>query len=440
MRNMRIAELLFNRPLMISEGKLNSILHVLGPRLNVDVANLPNEQAQVMSDEQRCRAGYAVVDTTAIIGIYGPLLHRRMASDYPSGGPTTYGEIGQAIDTALQDDGVKSIILDIDSPGGEVNGAFDLADHIYNSRDLKPITAIINEAAYSAAYLLASSASRIILPRTAGVGSVGVIATHMDFSKWEAEEGITVTHVYAGARKADFSQHAPLSTDAFKVLQGMVDDSYRLFVDTVARNRGLDTDAVMATEAGIYIGKKAIAAGLADEVMPVKKAVANQIKGTISSVTATGKKETISMSENKEEQVPAGKAAGGANCGGCACSSCDLPEQECGDCKKKPGMGEHKEMAQKAAADERTSLLALHAAVFGEEAGTKFQAIVSSGITAEQAKTLGVTAQAGEGDVMAAILAALHAASPEGLKPGHMKPAESASIDTAGIYASRQTK
>ena len=206
MRNMHIAGLLFNRPLMISEAKLGVILHILGPRLNLDLSGLPKSEAVVVSDSERARAGYQVMqNNTAVIGVYGPLMHRCLASEFPSGGPTTYAEIWKAFDMAMADDAVQSVVMDFDTPGGDVSGCFDFADHIYQSRGIKPITAVVNEMAYSAGYLLASACSRIVVPRTGAVGSVGVIACHADFSRAEEAAGITVTHVFAGARKADYS-------------------------------------------------------------------------------------------------------------------------------------------------------------------------------------------------------------------------------------------
>lgn len=302
MRNMRIAELLFNRPLMISESKLNVVLHALGPRFNLDLSALPEQKAVMLSDQDRARSGYYVRDGVAVIGMYGPLLHRVMAADYPSGGPTTYGEIRNAFDTALADDGVQSIMFDIDSPGGEVCGVFDLADHIYQARSIKPSTAVVNESAYSAAYLLASAAGRIIIPRTGGAGSVGVVATHADFSRAEDAAGITVTHVYAGSKKVDYSPHAPLSSEALQDLQAGVAETYDLFVATVARNRNISESGVRGTEAGCYVGKKAVAIGLADEIAPVAKAIElTRIGGR--SITNMSAVTTATETEEKMDKV-----------------------------------------------------------------------------------------------------------------------------------------
>jgi len=356
MRNMRVAELLFNRPLMIAESKLNVILHALGPRFNLDLASIPVQEAAVLSDQDRARSGYYVRDGVAVVGIYGPLLHRVMASDYPSGGPTTYGEIRKSFDTALADDGVRSVLLDIDSCGGEVCGVFDLADHIYQSRALKPITAVCNESAYSAAYLLASSAGRIIVPRTGGAGSIGVVATHVDFSRAEDSAGITVTHIYAGARKVMGTPHQPLSSDAFNEIQAGVMETYDLFVSTVARNRGVAESVVRNTEAGCFVGKKAVAIGLADEVAPADHAIQIARKGgnkqhhKMSAVTAATEKEETMNKETLKENHPAlyqsildegrtsttaaAMGGGGPMCATCSCKDCE--GGDCTTCTKNP--------------------------------------------------------------------------------------------------------
>lgn len=380
MKNLRIAELLFNRPLMISEAKLNVILQVLGPRFNLDLSGMPALEAAQISDQERSRAGYRVQNGIGIIGIHGPLMHRVLASEFPSGGPTTYADIRRAFDLAMVDDGVQSIVLDIDSPGGEVHGAFDLADHIYQSRAVKPITAIVNESAYSAAYLLASAASRIVVPRTGGVGSIGVIATHADFSRAEDAAGIAVTHVFAGARKADFSPHQPLGNEAQAVLQSLVGDTYELFVETVARNRGLKAKEVRDTEAGIFEGKKAVTQKLADEVSAVDRALANagKHKFTVSAggrlAAGAGKESKAMTLEELKQNHP------------------DLYEQILAEGRQG--------MITQAAADaasseavttERGRVLGLVTACLGEEPGKRLSTIVTANLSAEQVADLGLT-------------------------------------------------
>jgi signal peptide peptidase SppA len=306
MRHLRLAERLFNQPLMISEAKLNVIQSVFARQsgLALSGAAPAGEMIQV-SEEDQVRAGYTAKNGVGVIGIYGPLMHRVLDMEFPSGGPTTYSDIRGAFDLALADDAVQGIVLDIDSPGGEVCGVFDLADHIFQARGIKPITAVVNESAYSAAYLLASAAERIVIPRTGGAGSIGVIATHADFSRAEDEAGITVTHVYAGARKADFSPHMALSPEAAAILQRLVDDTYALFVDTVAHYRGMNVKDVRGTQAGLYVGKKAVAAKLADRVMPVDQALTDAPRGKGTRLVAAShpkKEQHMTIEELRQEQ------------------------------------------------------------------------------------------------------------------------------------------
>lgn len=426
MRNLRIAELLFNRPLMIAEAKLNTILHVLGPRFDLNISALPSVDAVAMSEEARARAGYVVQDGVAIVGIHGPLLHRRLASDYPSGGPSTYAEIRRSFDLALADDGVREIVMDMDSPGGEGHGVFDLADHIFQARGTKPITAVVNESAYSAGYLLASAADRIIVPRTGGVGSIGVIATHADFSRAEDAAGITVTHVFSGARKADFSPHQPLSSEALATLQEQVGDMYEMFIEAVARNRGMSVKAVRSTDAGIFEGKKAVSMGLADEVAPVDKAINAICKGkalTTRSATAGKEKKNMTIAELKENH-PA------------------LVAQIEEDARR--GMIAEDEAANRQAAalqefatTERSASAALVTTLFGEEPGKKFAAVVDAGLNSDQVKTLGISLAVDESTVdtesRTAILAGLKDAAPAGLTG--LKATGEAAERTAAVSA-----
>lgn len=198
----------------------------------------------------------------AVIEISGPLVSR------PSGwcSPLSYSEIAAAFAGALADGNVSAIVLRIDSGGGEASGCFDLADMIHAARGQKPMTAVIDDRACSAAYAIASACDEIVLSRTACVGSVGVVAYHEDRSGADRMAGVVVEYVYAGAHKIDGNPHGPLTDQARAAVQAEVGRLYEMFVEAVARNRGLSVEAVQATEAGVYFGADAVAAGLADRV------------------------------------------------------------------------------------------------------------------------------------------------------------------------------
>jgi signal peptide peptidase SppA len=173
----------------------------------------------------------------SIIPIHGVLTKRSGVFDNMLG-MTSYDEIREQVTAALADDSTDTILLDIDSPGGETSGLFDLADFIYASRSQKRIWAIANDEAYSAAYAIASSAEKVFVSRTSGVGSIGVIASHIDQSLFDEKQGIKYTTVFAGNRKNDLTPHEPINFEALQGLQEEVNRLYEMFVELVARNRG----------------------------------------------------------------------------------------------------------------------------------------------------------------------------------------------------------
>ena len=433
MKHLRVAERLFNRPLMISEPKLNTILHIFGQKSGLDLVGLPSSIAGDVTVSKESNAGYVVKNGVGIIGIFGPLMHRVLAMEFPSGGPMTYAAIQTAFDRAQEDNDVHTIVGLFGTPGGEVSGAFDLADHIYHSRGKKPLLAIVDEEALSAGYLIASSFDRIVMPRTGVAGSIGVIATHADFSRMEEAAGVKVTHVYSGARKADFSSHQPLSVEALNILQRSVDESCELFIDTVARNRGLTTQSIRAMEAGFFEGKHAVNAKIVDEIISARKALASVGNGStykkISASTQTGprKMETKTMNiqeiqENHPEIVDAIRT-----------------EARAGMIDKAEAEAEADAVAATAAAAESGRILALAAATLGEDLGKKLETIVGAGLTAEQVQALGVTFAAETSAVEQQMLAAITAAAAAGVRPaqGASNP-EKTGIDTAAIYARRR--
>lgn len=260
MQLVHLASLLYGTPLLIARSKLDVILSVLGPRIG-----LPEIDTAVRLPTPK--AGNSVGQPgIAIIPVHGTLVRRAIGLEAASG-LTSYGEIAARLDTALADPQVSGILLDLDSPGGEAGGVFELAARIRAANDIKPVWAHANDSAYSAAYAIAAAASRLTLSQTAGVGSIGVIALHVDQSIKDAKDGIAFTSIYAGHHKNDFSPHAPLSPQAASTLQTEVDRLYGIFVSQVAQMRGLDSDAVRATEAGLLFGEAAVTAGLADAVI-----------------------------------------------------------------------------------------------------------------------------------------------------------------------------
>jgi capsid assembly protease len=287
MHHAQIAQRAFNTPLMVDPAKALAFLSGLGPRITgqeITFQGMESEAADPTAANVSARASlfgndlaqrhqrngsqpYALVDGIAVIEIAGTLVHRG-AWIGQSSGLTSYEGIAAQLQAALADPGVRGIALDIDSFGGEVAGAFDLADRIRAARSRKPIHALVAEHALSAGYVLASQADRIILPRTGAVGSIGVVALHTEMSGALDQKGIAVTLIHAGSHKIDANPYQPLPEAVHSQMQRELEVVRFLFAETVAAGRGdrLTHAAALATEAAVFRGADAIAAGLADEL------------------------------------------------------------------------------------------------------------------------------------------------------------------------------
>jgi len=170
-----LAQRMFNTPLALHPRKAEVVMAALTDRFGLTrIQSMSDWEDEDDSFSRQARdTGYDVVEGIAIIPIQGTLV-QKLGTLRPYSGMTGYDGIRACFLRALYDSEVKAICLDIDSPGGEVAGCFDLVDEIFAARGSKPVWAILSESAYSAAYALASAADKIIVPRTGGVGSVGV--------------------------------------------------------------------------------------------------------------------------------------------------------------------------------------------------------------------------------------------------------------------------
>jgi signal peptide peptidase SppA len=264
------ASRLAGRPWAIAPARLEALL------ASAAAFTIGSDLPPWLQDASRS-PGYTVTESgIAVVPVLGPLVAR---SDWLTVllGASEYGAVAEALTAAAENPAVHGIVLEVDSPGGEVGGLFDAVDAIgaIKRQSAKPMFAVASEAALSAAYAVASAADRIYVSRTGEVGSVGVIAVHIDESGADAMAGLKWTLIHAGARKTDGNPHEPLSPRATASIQADVDHLYDQLVDLVAANRGLNPDVVRATEAAIYRGERAVAAGLADRIGSVAQAIAD---------------------------------------------------------------------------------------------------------------------------------------------------------------------
>jgi len=271
----RLAQRAFNVPWALHPTKAEVILAALADRmgvaqmLRVDGSVVPmameDDEYGFAEPGRNPRTGYDMVGPIAVIPVQGTLV-QKLGSLRPWSGMSGYDGIRQNLFAALGDPAVEAIVFDIDSPGGEVAGCFDLVDTIYGARGQKPMWSILNEAAYSAAYAIACATDRITVPRTGGVGSIGVITAHVDLSQALTAAGVKVTFITYGDRKADGHAELPLSDEALARFQADIDTMGELFTETVARNRNIAAATVRDWQASTFMGAQGVALGLADEV------------------------------------------------------------------------------------------------------------------------------------------------------------------------------
>ncbi len=213
---------------------------------------------------------YVVRDGILQIPVKGVLLY-----DFPwafGSFATGYDYIARALDRGLSDGNVRGIGLMVYSYGGQGLGCFDLANRIYAARSLKPIKAYA-AMAYSAGYAIASAAQSITMSADSCVGSIGVVMTHVDISRMIESFGEKITFIQFGKHKTDGNSYQSLPDEVKARWQSSCDEMGARFCALVARNRGLDSAAVQATEAECYTANEALKLGLVDVVAPLDDAV-----------------------------------------------------------------------------------------------------------------------------------------------------------------------
>ena len=211
---------------------------------------------------------YEVSDGILTIPVYGSLLDK-FSMQFGSWA-TGYEYIQKAFERGMSDAGVRSILLDIDSPGGHGAGNFELVDYMAEIGDAKPVHAVANGLALSGGYSIASVADSLMVRPSGSTGSVGVIAVHFDMSEMLANEGIKPTVIRSGKYKAEGNMLEPLSEHARERFQEESDRMYGTFVATVAKNRGISEDSVRETEAQVYGAEDSVAIGFADRVGEIR--------------------------------------------------------------------------------------------------------------------------------------------------------------------------
>lgn len=283
----RIASRIFDQPLLYDDRKAETLVRQLGPRLlgqDVIVMNGPGEIDHTAFSGGRPSVGvvgdrlgrafdakgistFDLVENVAVIAIEGTLVQKGGWIGSNSG-ETSYQGLQTQIARAARSDRVKGVVFEVDSFGGQGNGAFECAAMMRELSRIKPTIAILTDFAYSGGYLLAAQARQIIMPEFGGAGSIGVVMMHADRSGQLDKEGIKITFVRSGARKMEGNPFEALPDGLRERWQAQADAMRDAFAATVARGRGkrMTKKAALDTEAACFTAAEAVSLGLADAV------------------------------------------------------------------------------------------------------------------------------------------------------------------------------
>lgn len=215
----------------------------------------------------------------AVLPLFGIIGPKRTARGMSEPGGTGVQSFREDFDAVMDDQNVEAVVIDCDSPGGNVHGVDDLSAHIYSRRGEKPIKAVANHMMASAAYYIASAADEVIATRTADVGSIGVYTVHQDLSGMLEQKGVAMTLIKSGKYKAEANPWQPLSDEAREAIQADVTHAYDQFVSAVARNRAVGEDEVRNGfgQGRAMMGARAKSAGLVDRIATLEEVLAELV-------------------------------------------------------------------------------------------------------------------------------------------------------------------
>jgi signal peptide peptidase SppA len=278
---------------------LETILEIVNMRLN-GVAFSDEEIRLRLSEAEngdRDASRVEVGGGVGIIPLYGPIYPKANLMTALSGA-TSMEQFSADLDSLMRNDDVENIILDIDSPGGVDSMIPETAQKIREAREVKPIHAVANTMAGSAAYYLASQASSFYASPSGKVGSIGAYIVHEDNSAADEKEGRKITFISSGKYKTAGNEHEPLSLDARDYIQTLVNESHEQFVQDVAAGRGVSVDSVREYADGrIFRADTATKMGMIDGVKSLNDLAGDlliqgqpQVRGTLSAIAAKHQK------------------------------------------------------------------------------------------------------------------------------------------------------
>lgn len=223
--------------------------------------------------------GLQIINGVGILPVMGPIFGKANLMTRVSGA-TSLESFQQDFRSMLKDDGIGSIIMEFDTPGGTSDLVEEMASEIYASRGIKPIYASVNTMCGSAGLFLASQANKIFSTQSGSIGSLGAYSTHIDQSGADAKEGVKYTYISAGQYKTEGNPHEALSSEAIRHRQESITELYDTFAGAVAKGRGEEVETVKASygQGRMLTAKKALEVGMIDGVMSFDELLSNLTK------------------------------------------------------------------------------------------------------------------------------------------------------------------
>lgn len=249
------------------------IRHVAGEKLDTEEIQMRIHGAKRPADKR--------LGSVAVLPLFGTIFPRANLMTQVSGA-TSAEMFGMQFDELIKDAEVRAIVMDVDSPGGQVSGIEELSQKIYEARGSKPIVAVANHTMDSAAYWIGTAADEIVITPSGEVGSIGVFAVHQDISKQLEQDGIKLTMIKEGKYKSEGNPWEPLSEEAKSAIQVSVSEYYDAFTKSVARNRGVELDDVRnGFGEGRTVGaNRAVELGMVDMIGTLDETVDRMIRQT----------------------------------------------------------------------------------------------------------------------------------------------------------------
>ena len=291
---MRIWNRITGDPWAITETALHTIL---------EIAARENESPQAVAAKlgRNLQNSHSATERegVAIIPVTGPLF--RYANLFTMiSGASSYELLARDFTLAVENPNIKAILLDIDSPGGEVNGVSELSNMIYEARGKKPIIAYASGDAASGAYWIASAADEIVVSETSALGSIGVVGVYRNKSAKESSSEIEIVSSQSPNKRLD-----PASDAGRARIQARIDSMADVFISTIARNRGVDAKTVQDNFGGgdVMIGAMAVSVGLADRVGSLERLIAELSKAELKPALS-GFFNAVTQPQHEKKKMP----------------------------------------------------------------------------------------------------------------------------------------